>query len=297
MNERFWGVDIALDLFFGGLGVGTFILAVMVSFFYVDRLEKVSRTAGYLTPVCVSLGFLFLILHLGRPERFYLIFSHFNVTSPISWGAWLQTIFFVISAGYALMWFVETGKSKRLPSWIGNSRARKLTGFIGIPFALAVGVYHGFLLMVFKSRPLWNTGPVTVMAVCSFIMTGIALVILVLSILPKHRELLIELKICRNILGAAILIQLLTIALWMSSLYFGPRESHQAMLRLITEFGLFFWGGAIFLGLVAPLLMGILALFCERRTKKFSYTIPTLTSLMVLIGGFILRYVIIIAAQ
>ena len=299
MNEKliFWGGDIALDLFFGGLGVGTFIFAVMISFFYGDRVKKVSRIAAYLTPVCVTLGFLFLILHLGRPERFYRIFLHFNVTSPISWGSWLQTIFFGISAIYALMWFLETGKVKKFPAWLGDVKLRQLTGFIGIPFALAVGVYHGFLLMVFKSRPLWNTGPVTIMAICGFVMTGIALVILVLSILPRHKELLIELKVSRNILGVAIVIQLFTIALWMSSLYFGPGGSHQAMLRLITEFALLFWAGAIFLGLVLPLIVGVLALFHERRTEKFSYAIPMLTSLMVLIGGFILRYVVIIAGQ
>ena len=297
MSEKFWGADIALDLFFGGLGVGTFIFAVMVSFFYGDRLKKVSRIAAYLTPICVALGFLFLVLHLGRPERFYLIFLHFNVTSPISWGAWLQTIFFVISSLYALMWFVETGKLEKFPSWLRTSKSRQLTGFMGIPFALAVGVYHGFLLMVFRSRPLWNTGPVTVMAICGFIMTGIALVVLVLSILPRQRELLTELKVSRNILGVAILTQLFTIALWMSSLYFGPGESHQAMITLITEFVLLFWGGAVFLGLVLPLLIGISAFLREGKTGKFSYAVPLLTSLMVLIGGFILRYVIIIAAQ
>jgi protein NrfD len=297
MNERFWGVDIALDLFFGGLGVGTFILAVAVNFFYGDRLKRVSKIAACLTPACVALGFLFLILHLGRPERFYRIFLHFNFTSPISWGGWLQTIFFAISTIYALMWLGEAGKFRRLPSWLRGARPRQLTGFIGLPFALAVGIYHGFLLMVFKSRPLWNTGPVTIAAICGFITTGIALVVLVLSLLPKYRELLLEIKISRNILGGAILLQLFTIALWMSSLYFGPGDSRQAMLTLITEFALFFWGGAISLGLLLPLLIGIVALFVERRTKRFSYAVPLWTSPMVLIGGFILRYVVIIAAQ
>ncbi|MCQ9207804.1 MAG: polysulfide reductase NrfD, partial [Omnitrophica bacterium] len=122
-------------------------------------------------------------------------------------------------------------------------------------------------------------------------------IILILAILPKHKELLLELKVSRNILGAAILTQFFTIALWMSSLYFGPGESHQAMLRLITEFALLFWGGVIFLGLGLPLLLGVWALLRERQTKEFSYTIPILTSVMVLIGGFILRYVVIIAAQ
>jgi len=287
----------ALDLFFGGLGVGTFISAVMLNFFYGEKMKKVSRIAAYLTPICVALGFLFLILHLGRPERAYRIFVHFNVTSPLSWGGWLQTIFFTISVIYALMWFAQTEQGGKLPSWLGNPEKRKVLGFIGVPFALAVGVYHGFFLMVFKSRPLWSTGPVTLMAICGFVTTGIALLVLILSLVPAYKKLLTELKVSRNILGVAIIIQLFIIALWISSLYFGPGDSHEAMVKLITEYALGFWGGAILLGLILPLLMGISALFKEKRTAKFSYAIPLLTSLMVLIGGFILRYLIIIVAQ
>jgi len=288
---QFWGADITLDLFFGGLGVGAFIFAVLVSFFYGDRLSKVSRIASFLTPITVALGLFFLILHLGRPWRFYLVLLNFNVTSPLSWGAWLQGIFFGLSVIYAFLWFVERGESP------GNPKLRRGIGYIGMPFALAVGVYHGLLLMTFKSRPLWNTGPTVLMAICGFIITGIALVMLILSISPRNKELLRELRTSRNILGGFILIQLFTIALWITSLYFGPGDSHEAMLRLITQYGLLFWGGAIVIGLVLPVVIGTLALFSEREKETISRLVPFLTSLMVLIGGFLLRYVTIIAVQ
>ena len=290
-NLEFWGADIALDLFFGGLGVGTFIFAVMVSIFYGDKLKKVSRTAAFLTPIMVALGLLFLILHLGRPGRFYLVLLNFNVTSPLSWGAWFTGIFFGLSVIYAFLWFTEKEDSP------GNPKVRRVVGYIGVPFALAVGVYHGLLLMVFKSRALWNTGPTVLMAISGFIMTGIALVVLVLSISPQKKELLLELKASRNILGGLILAQLLTIALWITSLYFGPGDSHEAMVHLLSRYGLLFWGGAIVLGLVLPIVIGALALLSERRKETISYMVPCLTSLMVLIGGFILRYVTIVAVQ
>lgn len=287
---QFWGADIALDLFFGGLGVGTFIFAVIVSFFYGGRLKRISKIAAFVTPVMVAIGSFFLLMHLGRPERFYLVFLNFNVTSPMSWGAWLQTIFFGLSTLYAILWY--TYKSEESP---GNVKLRRLIGYIGVPFATAVGIYHGLLLMTFKARPLWNTGPIVPMAICGFIVTGIALVVFILSISPKHKELLAEIKISRNILGGFILVQLITIALWISSLYFGPGGSHEAMDRLLGEYGLLFWGGAIIIGLVLPVVIGALALLSERKSDTFSYVVPILTSLMVLVGGFILRYVVIIA--
>ena len=53
-----------------------------------------------------------------------------------------------------------------------------------------------------------NTGPVVIMAICGFIITGIALVIFVLSVIPGHKELLDELKVSINILGVTIILQL-----------------------------------------------------------------------------------------
>ena len=182
--------------------------------------------------------------------------------------------------------------------WLRNSDAarRRLVGYIGVPFALSVGVYHGFVLMVFKSRPLWNTGPEAVTAICGFVLTGVALVVLVLSFLPREKVLVRELKVSRNILGGAILVQLFTIFLWISSLYFGSGESQDAMRRLLTDHAFLLWGIAIVLGLVIPLLVGGVALIRERQSGRFSYAGPMLTSLLVLIGGLALRYVVIVAA-
>jgi formate-dependent nitrite reductase membrane component NrfD len=182
--------------------------------------------------------------------------------------------------------------------WIvGTDRPfRRVLGYMGVPFALAVGVYHGFLLMVFKSRPLWNTGPTTVTAICGFIMTGIAVVVLILALLPKQKELLRQMKVSRDIMGAAIALQLLTLALWLSSLYFGSGESREAVLRLVVDYGGLFWAVAVGAGLVVPLLLGAVAIVRERRTGNFSYAVPFVTSLLVLIGGLALRYVVIMAA-
>ncbi len=284
-NDHFWSSGIALDLFFGGIGVGSFLFAVLLSFFYQDEFKSASKIAAIVTPLSVAAGFVFLIAHLGHPERFYIVFTKVRLTSPIWWGAWFQTIFFVISVLYAWMLIKERDQPRR-----------RVLGYVGVPFALAVGVYHGFLLMVFKSRPLWNTGPTTVTAICGFIMTGIAVVVLILAIMPRQKVLLRELKVSRNIMGAAIAVQLFTLALWLSALYFGSGESQAAMLRLVGDYGGLFWIGAVLAGLVMPLALGAVTIARERRTGTFSYAAPIVTSLLVLIGGLALRYVVIMAA-
>ena len=285
MQDQFWGGSIALDLFFGGIGVGTFLFAVLLDSFYRDKCNLACKIAAVITPLSVAFGFLFLIGHLGHPERFYIVYTKTRATSPLWWGAWFQGFFFLVSLAYARKWVKEP-----------DSPSKKTLGYVGVPLALAVGVYHGFVLMVFKSRPLWNTGPMTVTAICGFIMTGIAMVVLILASTQKHQTVLEELKISRDIMGAAIAVQLLTLALWISSLYFGSGESHAAMLRLVQDHGSLFWIVAVILGLLVPLGLGGAAIIHERKTGKFSRTIPFATSLLVLIGGFTIRYVVIIAA-
>ncbi len=285
LTDQFWTSGIALDLYFGGIGVGTFIFAVLLGLFRDPEFRVASKIGAIVTPLSVAFGFLFLLAHLGHAERFYIVYLKFRPTSPIWWGAWLQAIFFVISVIYAWLWM----RDRDIP-------LRRVLGYVGVPFALAVGVYHGFLLMVFKSRPLWNTGPTTVTAICNFILTGIAVVVLILALMPKQKVVLKEMKVSRDILGAAIAIQLLTLALWLSSLYFGPNESREAMLGLIRDYAGMFWGVAVVVGLVLPLALGAFAVSRERKTGNFSFGMPIVTSLLVLIGALALRYVVVMAA-
>ena len=49
--------------------------------------------------------------------------------SPLWWGSWLQAAFFIISVAYASMWMTDRAPARR-----------RLLGYIGAPFALAVGV-------------------------------------------------------------------------------------------------------------------------------------------------------------
>ena len=58
-----------------------------------------------------------------------------------------------------------------------SGRSQILRLIIGIPVALIVGAYHGWLLTIARARPLWNTGPAMVAAIVGFVTTGMAAVL------------------------------------------------------------------------------------------------------------------------
>ena len=50
MHSHVWGLPVALDLFFAGLGAGLFLVAVMADLFASDRYNGVRRVGGVLAP-------------------------------------------------------------------------------------------------------------------------------------------------------------------------------------------------------------------------------------------------------
>ena len=66
-----WGLPVALDLFFAGLGAGLFLVAVTADLFGGERCRGVRRVGGILAPWPVLLGILLLAVDLGVSPRFW----------------------------------------------------------------------------------------------------------------------------------------------------------------------------------------------------------------------------------
>jgi Ni/Fe-hydrogenase subunit HybB-like protein len=64
----------------------------------------------------------------------------------------------------------------------GDAKKTKFFGLIGIPLALLVHGYTGFILALGKARVLWNTAIMPPIFLISAMVSGIALMILVVVI-------------------------------------------------------------------------------------------------------------------
>jgi formate-dependent nitrite reductase membrane component NrfD len=283
----YWDWRVATDLFLGGLGVGAFVFSVFVSWWYRDEHPEVSRIGAVIAPIGITGGLLFLLSELGHPERIYKVFLTFQPSSPLWWGSWFQPVLVVISLVYAYLWLKNDPNLTTL---------RKRVGWFGIPFAFLVGGYHGFLLTVTKARPLWNSEPMTVMAVLSFLITGIAAVVFCLSFF-EPRTVMHSIRLTRDVLGGVIVLQILTIVTWVVVLSYGPESGQEALGELNHHFGLLFWGGAVLIGLFLPLVIGAgVVVWYPKQDWIFKAT-RLVTSVMVLLGAYAFRYCIVMAGQ
>jgi len=291
-----WDWRVAADLFFGGMGVGTFLFALVADWHFAGRHKQLCRTAAGLSPLLVILGLLFLLSEMGRPFSFYKLFFSFAPSSVLWWGAWLQFIFVIGALVYSNWWRLDHRETDR-----------RVLGWALSPVAVAVGAYHGFLLSSLETRALWSTGSTVLASVLSFITTGIAITLVVHF--SKDRSLkqmslknlstfLDELHGVRNILGAALFAQGVVFVIWYLALEQGDPGGVAALAAANAAYATLFWVFGIGLGLIIPLTLGVsFILLRSHVSPPVEVGSIVLTSSLILIGGFVIRLGIVLGGQ
>jgi formate-dependent nitrite reductase membrane component NrfD len=294
MPEETWGLPIAVDLFFTGLGGGSFILSAMASRRNGDGWEVCSQGAALLAPLAVLAGLSMLILDLGYPSRFWMTLRTFNPHSPMSIGSWLLSFFAIVALLFALYWLPVTVRAK-IP-WVSTLtiwkkvRWRDRLGMVGMVLAVGVCVYTGVLLSA-TVIPLWRSLSLAVLFLLSAIATGFAGGGMVMLCLSKKmnsvaRPLQFIMRSYRIILPFYLLVAL-GFSLWPTPLP-DPSPGFNSLTRGWS--GWVWWFGVIGIGWLVPFILVLKA-----RTVPLRQAWALFGCL--LIGGFLLRLVLVLRGQ
>lgn len=295
----FWDWRVALDLFLGGAGVGALLFAILVAEMFKAKYRRICHTAAWLAPFLILAGLILVLMKLGRPQHIFLTWTNVNLSSPLWWGGVFQPLLVVGAFAYALKWRGDVEQDDAARKWLGRLLA---------PLALIVGVYHGLLLSIIVARPLWNTGPTVVAALLGFASTGIAVVMLVHLLRMKVAgrladqehvaAFLDDMLVVRNALVSVLVMQLGTVILWWMSLAYGSIQDQQALAIANESNGPMFWGLGICVGIVLPLVLGsIVVMRGDPGHRRTEVTAITVTSCLILVGGFFFRLAVVYAGQ
>ena len=284
-----WGWLIVFYFFFGGLAGGCYFLAVLIDFFGRDEDRPLARLGYYISFPCIVISGLLLTLDLTRPLRFWhmLIESNtyrpmFKYWSPMSVGSWALLIFGIFALLSFLAALVEddrlawpAGRRIRPPTMLG-----RIIGLIGGIFGFYVAGYTGVLLAV-TNRPIWSDTP----------LLGMLFVVSAASISAALMILLAQ----RSRWTMPGLVALHRMDTWVVALEFlvliGVMISLGPVFRAwLNAWGLLLFFGVIVLGMLIPL-----ALFWRREWLGDRNV--TTAAALILVGGFILRLVIVFSAQ
>jgi len=307
-----WGFLIIIYLFLGGLSAGAFFVSALASLLQRNggdaAYTRIARYGAMLAPWPVMIGCTLLIFDLGRWYTFWKLFLHFRWTSPMSIGSWLLVLFTTVALLYLWSWMSAEQRLRvmsKLPRRLGVlnrdlSAYRRQLAMIGTPLAIAVGIYTGVLLGAVQSRPFWNTNLVAQMFLFSALSSGCAAVTLLTALRREENDS----RAFQLLYTVDILLLALELFIVIPYLVHGELsvQAVKDSLALILggPFTIIFWLFFLLLGLLLPLLIEALEIvpaLLTRATPHFRSGMVAITAMLVLAGGFLLRYIFVFAGQ
>ena len=283
-QQEAFGVFIAIYFYLTGLSAGSFILSTMAYGFGMEKYKPIGKIGVVLATGLLIIAPLFLLFHIGMPQRAWHLFIYLNLSSPITWGSFLLILYPINCLIYAYFMFKD------------DAKLTKLFGFIGIPLAILVHGYTGFILAFGKARALWNTAIMPILFLASAIVSGIALMILVYYVKERffsksksvNKDLVLGMG---KLLAWAIVFDLFLVACDLIVLSISHTDAQAAAhLILSGEFSLLFLFFENLFGKIIPLL---LLLVPRLRTL----TTVIIASVLVFIGIFFMRYVVVLGGE
>lgn len=319
-----WSWEIPVYLFLGGLVAGLMVLAGLA----MRRIARGDDPGSFFSMQAPLLGFVLLNLGMGAlfldlTHKLYVwrIYLTVQPLSPMSWGSWVLILVYGVLLASALIRLPEAWPwlGRRVPalqplsdSLVVRPALISALAWANIGLGVAVGIYTGILLNSMVARPLWNSAILGPLFLVTGLSAGVAATHLAAAALQGRPP-------AQGLVGGAfnallqplgrsappahtahslirldqvlLAVELLLIGLLLINLNTSS-ASHAAAAALITSgpYAWPFWAGVVALGVLVPLAWQGLAL-----GKHVALTV--VPALLVLAGGFTLRWVMVNAGQ
>lgn len=210
--DRPWGIDIPNYFWFTGCSAAAFIVS---SFAHVFGMKKFKPVAGFsllLAFALLAAAPFNLIDDLRQPGRLFNFFLYGwenFFTSPMKWGVLLLVAYPLLILAEATVLYrpflldrmeQATGNPARLfyralvlgrtgrseAALRQDERAGFTLGAAGIPLALAVHGYTGYILGVVHSVPMWHTPLMPILFLASAMVSGSGLLLILLPLAQRY---------------------------------------------------------------------------------------------------------------
>jgi len=271
--------QIALYLFLGGVGAGAILSAVLADFYNREKYINYIKAASLIGMPAVSIGCLFLLIDLGQglTKPWLLIYLFANPTSAIMWGTLILSLFIGVSTLYGAYNF-------NIIKFGGGFIVKAALIFL----CLGTAGYTGILLGLLKAIPFWHQTGIPILFIVSAVSTGISSAVVLKELLFRGSE---EIHTIERGHYYLLLIELIIIVgMIIVALNGVPEMAASMKLLLAGHYAFHFWFIFMFLGLVLPI---ILYTFQEAKKLHLKGNFLVIVELLVLLGGFYLRYLVI----
>jgi Ni/Fe-hydrogenase subunit HybB-like protein len=317
-----WDLLIVIYPYITGLVAGAFIVSSLYHVFGIKALKPVARFS-----LVTALAFLIvspipLVIHLGRPERALEMLLRPNIISAMSGFGYIWFFYLLLLVTEVWLVFrqdiVRYGRSSR--GWkkkvyrllsLGvddisektlavDGKLIKFLAIAGIPVACLLHGYVGFIFGAIKSNAWWSTPLMPLIFLVSAIVSGMALLIVLYTLVTKMRKAPLDYACLRSLalwLGGFLTLVMTLEGLEVFSMLYESEESWTAIQQLITQqipltyFVIQFGIGT----LLALAVLGSSEVL--KLTDPARNSLRVLAASLVLIGVFAMRWNVVIGGQ
>jgi Ni/Fe-hydrogenase subunit HybB-like protein len=317
-----WSVLIVVYPYLTGLVAGAFTVSSLYHVFGMQQFKPVARSSMLLAlclMVCVPMP---LLLHLGQPTRAFNAMITPHLTSAFAifgYAASFYTILLLLENWFVFRpQIVQIATEGRGPlKWIcrivslGSSDVSEhamhydhkwiyVLAVIGIPAALGLHGYVGFVFGSLKSREWWSSDLMPPVFLLSAVISGTALVIVVYVLTSLFRRVPIEEACIKGLvytLWGFLMFALLLEGVEFASLLYRSREGIETIMEYVSgRLVLPFFVLQLGLGSFVPLVT--LTVLIVRGVRGRTLVIAATTcALLVLMAVIMMRWNVVIGGQ
>lgn len=284
-NSIVWGMPHVFALFLIIAASGALNVASIASVFNKKAYKPLSRLSALVALSLLAGGLMVLVLDLGRPERLIIAMTSYNFKSIFAWNIILYNGFFAIVAVYLWMMF-----ERRMNKF--SSKA----GLVAFTWRLILTTGTGSIFGFLVSRQAYDAVIMAPMFIIMSFAFGLAFFLLTLMASYKWSGRVIEdaiLNRLRKLLGVFIAAVFYFVAIFhIGNLYLAENIGVEKFILFDGNvYTNLFWYGQIILGTIVPMALIYHPAFKGNRSML------GLASLLVIVGGIIQLYVVIIGGQ
>jgi protein NrfD len=283
-----WEWLIAIYFFLGGLAGGSYFLSALIDLFGSREHRPLAHLGYYVSFPCLAVSGLLLAVDLGRPLRAWHMFVQSNTYrpmfkswSPMSIGSWALATLGLFAFLSFLAALAEDGRIR----WSGLSILRapaalgRIIAVLGGLFGFYVAGYTGVLLAV-TNRPIWSDTPLLgLLFIVSAASTSSALMILLANRSGGTTSAVADLHRMDDWVIAVELLVLIAVMVSLGPVLSAWLNAWGILLAIVIAFGM-----------IAPLVL-------SWRARRFHQVTMATPALLILVGGFLLRVVIVFSAE
>ncbi len=314
-----WSLTIPQYFFMTGVSAAAFLVSSLTYAFGDRRFKPIAGLALIVALTVLLAAPLNLVADLGQTGRFYELMFQTHRTAPMSWGVYLLTTYPALilvellfafrgafvdrlhqTRGVARSFYraLALGHTEFTPADAERTHAVSRTlALLGIPWALAVHGYTGYILGVMKARPLWHTALMPVIFLVSAMVSGIAFMILVTAVVQRfdtdeRRTDPALMQLLAKLLAASIVTDLVLRLFWYSIQWFYGVEAYGAVIHHVFVDS--FWTSVIVetvLGLGVPLVVAVVPSLRRRPALLYG------SALLATVGVWVFRWDTVIGGQ